>query len=648
MKRFLTAIVALWSLATMAGLPPTTLGGQAGAAATTFNFKVPNSQATPISGGGLIETGNMNVLPDPGAEGITTAWTAYANTSASATPTPAARGGAVSHLSVNYSATSPLYGSKSLAIINAGGTSAQGEGAYIPFTINNGGKGKVFSISFDYGIPSGPGTYTDDQVAFWIWDVTNSTLIQPSSYLLKNHNLTSDRAFLEFQASSSSTSYQLIAHVAGTATAAWTLKLDNFDVSSGKKTYGSPVTDWVSYTPALTAFGATSGKNIQYRRVGSTLEVKGFFTSGTPTTATTHIELPSGLTISSSINSPQLVGHANRSNTANTANGFTVLANASSTTISFGVQSVSGNNPLAAAAANGIIANADTVSFEFAVPIQGWASTVQMSDQSDSRLVDFVGYIASNTTLTASVTDLPLTTVKDTHNGWSSTQYTVKVPGDYFVSGFSFSTGTAGTFKVYVNGVQTTYLHAISSSGGSGSTILENLKAGDTISLRSDTGLTIVGATLNRYSISKIQAPTQIAASETVAAAYYLSANQTISASGVVNMDTKIYDTHGAVTTGSGWKFTAPVSGLYTITGFAYNTTAGSNFYIYVNGAGTGKTQMIFFQNTGVPQGGSVEIMLLAGEYIQLIGGAAGTLQGGAPSGGYAARLFIKRAGSYN
>lgn len=61
----------------MAGLPPTTLSGQYGTAKTTFNFKTPNVQSTVTSAGGLIETGNKNLLANPSFESSTVAsnWT---------------------------------------------------------------------------------------------------------------------------------------------------------------------------------------------------------------------------------------------------------------------------------------------------------------------------------------------------------------------------------------------------------------------------------------------------------------------------------------------------------------------------------------------------------------------------------------------
>ncbi len=56
-----------------------------------------------------------------------------------------------------------------------------------------------------------------------------------------------------------------------------------------------------------------------------------------------------------------------------------------------------------------------------------------------------------------------------------------------------------------------------------------------------------------------------------------------VSTSAPFRWDTKIADTHNSVTTGSGWKFTAPVSGYYKIFGTASITSDG-NFYLYKNG----------------------------------------------------------------
>lgn len=75
MNKFIVACLLL-TINAFGGLPPTALKGQSGSNVTTFNFQVPHSQATQISGPtSLIETGNQNILQNPGFEG-TGDWTA--------------------------------------------------------------------------------------------------------------------------------------------------------------------------------------------------------------------------------------------------------------------------------------------------------------------------------------------------------------------------------------------------------------------------------------------------------------------------------------------------------------------------------------------------------------------------------------------
>ena len=61
----------------LAGLPPTTAAGLNQSNVTTFNFKVPNNQATPVTGGTLLENGNKNILVNSSFEHnlFDTGWT---------------------------------------------------------------------------------------------------------------------------------------------------------------------------------------------------------------------------------------------------------------------------------------------------------------------------------------------------------------------------------------------------------------------------------------------------------------------------------------------------------------------------------------------------------------------------------------------
>lgn len=84
MRHFLVALLTLTQVSHLAfaGLPPTTTKGQSDASAqTTFNVQVPFNQKTSLGGvTSLLETGNGNMLTDPGFEGGGTSWTASGGT----------------------------------------------------------------------------------------------------------------------------------------------------------------------------------------------------------------------------------------------------------------------------------------------------------------------------------------------------------------------------------------------------------------------------------------------------------------------------------------------------------------------------------------------------------------------------------------
>lgn len=118
-----------------------------------------------------------------------------------------------------------------------------------------------------------------------------------------------------------------------------------------------------------------------------------------------------------------------------------------------------------------------------------------------------------------------------------------------------------------------------------------------------------------------------------VAASYYVSSNFTASTTIPVNFDTKIYDTHGAITTSAtAWKFTAPVSGIYNVGGmFTISTAVGCRYTIYKNGIAL--QAIMDPANATYASAPNTNISLVAGDYIDIrlssslvvIGGSLGT-----------------------
>lgn len=105
------------------------------------------------------------------------------------------------------------------------------------------------------------------------------------------------------------------------------------------------------------------------------------------------------------------------------------------------------------------------------------------------------------------------------------------------------------------------------------------------------------------------------ASTRVVAARYRPSAANSTAANNPFNFDTVDYDTHGAVTTGSGWKFTAPVQGKYKVSSRVFLGSANYNFNLYKNGTAlTGVGYHVTNQNGTA----LTTVELNAGDYIDI------------------------------
>lgn len=438
----------------------------------------------------------------------------------------------------------------------------QGEGFSYDFIIDPADRGKVLQCSFEYLISSG--AYADNDMSFWIYDVTNAVLIQPAPYLLKNSTIIEKFAF-EFQSASNSSSYRLIAHVDTATATAYTIRFGNWLLGPQAKLYGSAITDWVSYTPTGTWVTNTTYTG-KYRRVGDSLEVIARVTlTGAPTGSFT-LNLPSGFVIDltktpgGASNQSEGLGIAD----FNVAGVRYVGAVGINDTSSIMINS-HGAGGVVNATIPGTFASGSVIEMTFMVPIQGWSSSQVFSQDASSRTVIFSGYVASNQALTANVTNLPLTSSKDSHAAWTGSTYVVPVPGDYQIAATLLANATGGTIQAYVNASAAKQMMTINTTEYVSSAItLENLKAGDIVSFRSNATQTVSGVATAFISISRISGPAQIAASESVSA-LYTGAPPTGTLNGSLNnvtFGTKVKDSHNAM---SGATYTVPVSGTYSI-----------------------------------------------------------------------------------
>jgi len=584
------------------------------------------------------------------------------------------------------STSSPIDGDGSF-LFTKGAANYQGEGCSLDFTIPANLSGIVLRGSFEYAISSG--TYTDDAVQVWLYNVTDGTLSQPAPTKIKNHSLNKQTFDFDFQPTYGTTAktWRVILHIAATDTNAYTIKIDNWKLGAYPKNYGSPITDLVAYTPTGSWTANSPVYTGYWKRVGDIMELElKVVCGGAPTAANLTINLPSGYSIDSAkYVLGQRVGETYVEDAGGKGyEGFAYIN--SSTSIGLSIQD-------AATAYSFSTSVSSTVPFTFGasdfatvkakIPIVGWSSSAVMSSDADTRVNSLTVYRTdSSLTVTAGTPlELIFNTIEtngDTHGQYSTTtgRFTASTPGWYRYSANAYTAmgATAATnvgLYAMKNGTGSFYGYDYTDALTNSKTYTLKstdkiyLNAGDYISIwAASTGQNVTvshtgtSSHVSSFTVERISGPSQIMASETVAARYTLTSSTGNSSFAdvtdeIIDFDSKDFDSHGAVTTGASWKFTAPISGTYRISSLTtWNSTTnlvGTLVKVYKNGS---EDRRLGFGKTEDTVNGTTLIRLLAGEYINLIlnqddsGGAARAIFTGANSGRFS-WIEIERVGNY-
>lgn len=711
--------------------------GQLASLASGVNGQTLIADSTQSGGYRFKDNTVKNYILNSDAEVDVQGWSAYADAAGSS---PVDGTGGSPTTTWTRGTSSPLRGAGSF-LLTKDAANRQGEGAGCAFTIDSASQARVMQIGFDYSISSG--TYADADVTVWVYDVTNSTLIQPAPY--KILNVVGNTRFLAtFQTASNSTSYRLILHVSSTSASAYTIKADNFYVGEQITSYGAPVTDWVSYTPTTAGLGTISASTIESRRVGDKLEIRGSFTTGTTAASTAQINLGyngvSSNVVASSTklkSTVEVVGKCVR-NIANTDQYF-LTCQASQGYLTFGIKNAT-YSPTTLQNGSTLFGSTEAnVYIEASIPIEGWSSGVTMSDAtrvaptvqtftsgsgtyttpagvkyirvrmvgggggggSGGTASGAAGGAGGNTTFGSSL----LTANGGSGGSGGGTSVggngtaggaggaaTVSSPafgnsatggsgsyGSGGISGNNVSGGsgaaspfggagglgsawTAGSaaaantgsggggggsgnggmggggggagayIDAYILNPSASYSYQVGGSGTSGGNSGGSGGAGGA----GGSGIIIV----EEY----YQAMGSIAASETVAASFWCSANKSSSTTAPIDFDSKEFDTHGAVTTGASWKFTAPFSATYSVGMLAISTTST---WVQIYKGGVAYKNLGFIVGSTNPGTGTLMIKLLAGEYIDLRCVTSATVTGGTLATTSTASISIVRVGNY-
>lgn len=549
------------------------------------------------SGATLDNDGPRNYVANGKAEVSTVGWATYAD-AAGALPVDGTGGSPASTLT--RSTTTPLRGAASF-LWTKSAANRQGEGFSYDFTIDAADKAKVLQVSFDYFIASG--TYASSDLTVYIYDVTNALVIQPSGYTIQNA-LVQMKQSATFQTASNSTSYRLIVHTASTSASAYSLQFDNFSVGPQIVTQGAAITDFIDAVPA-TIIGSGSGSltigtgggaiySVKTRRVGANLELRYEVRIGTSgasdiTTGTYIFPYPSGIT--TALNSYSVIGFGDITAVASATPTNRVVAKVYAS----GFILDSADSGLLAASGN-LFNNANTLSVLISIPVTGQSSNLQLSSDTDTRVVAARYSLSSTTAFNSAIVKYD-TKTSDTHSAYNTSTgvYTIPVPGTYFVSTKAFSASTViADLQIRKNssGIsRSSDLTAGNDFYVNINTIVE-CKAGDTIDVFSGGTSTYYGSPIdNEMNIFRLSGPSTIAASETVACKYGSHVAQSLTGSytpNVVKYLNKVIDTHSAYSPASGL-YSVPVSGLYETTGVFIldgSVSASTDYYgeVYVNG----------------------------------------------------------------
>ena len=199
--------------------------------------------------------GEINYISGGDAESDTTGWATYANTVAGSTPDAGGTGGSPTGLTLTTQATTVLRGSKSFKLVKAA-ANHQGEGISYDFTIDSADGNKLLKFADVYNTD---GTYTDEDIAFFIYDVTNGVLITPSDngFIGVDKDGSSSGARTIGWASTDSLSYRAIFHITESTSNAYDMYFDDVIVGPGSVATGAVITG-SSYPPSYWSAGSAA------------------------------------------------------------------------------------------------------------------------------------------------------------------------------------------------------------------------------------------------------------------------------------------------------------------------------------------------------------------------------------------------------
>lgn len=555
--------------------------------------------------------------------GATTGWNLGTVTLTNGIPTgiPSFSSGASGNLSIStMTAGSQIAGTYSLSYLSSAATTAGNFLHSSAFFIDQEDQAKVMTFKFYYQnqnstVGNWSGT-SSNSFGVAIWDQTNSAWIVPAGGFGMTQNTGCGYCTGTFQTTSNSTSYRLVIYNANATASGITVYFDDFVLGPQTAPIGVPASDGVSFAPVINGFVTVTNQNASWWRIGDSLRMRGFAIGSSALGANFGLCFPQPwMTVDSTkvgISTYQLCGELTNTNAGT---GLKPICIGGATGINYTAQGTS----LLAQLANVQFAVNSNFTFDVQVPITGWSSNVQMSPDTDTRVVSLS---ASNNagSATANTAIAGWTINKDTHGAFvTGGTYTVPVSGDYVATFMAATTSGTPLAQIYKNGAL--FAKGIGSGVRTIVTVeLPGLVAGDLITPRLDTTLTLTStATDTLFSINRLSGPSVVAATESVSMGYNTSVTSTTTGTPTqLAFTVKEWDTHNAFSSNN--LYTVPVSGKYLVMASAQWAGATSNQTLFLFKNGSSLRQLQQGTSGAIQMSGCTEVSCVAGDTLAVYG----------------------------
>jgi hypothetical protein len=561
----------------------------------------PNSLATNLQNRILQATGE--VLENNGPKnyigynnfenGLTTGWglgTVGTLTNGIPTGTPTFGSGASGNLSI--STVSSGIDGQSLSYASSAATT-QGNMLHTDaLSVDAADRAQVLTFKFYYSVPTNPsnGNFSgtsSNSFGVAAYDVTNSSWLPITGQFSMTQNSGVGIATGTMQTNITTASVRFCIYNVNATSGAITLYFDRFFLGPQTASYGPVATDWVTYTPTISGFGSVSSVEFVSRREGDSLRIRGKFTSGTVADSTASVTLGfNGINANvTSADTTKIQSIADggkwvrQTSGGSVDKGGSILISPSTGTVTFGPVETFGANSTSTALTskngNTIAVATDVIALDALIPIAGWSSNVQMSNDTDTRVVAAGAYLPSPVALSANVPINMSVVTFDSHASittGAAWKFTAPVTGYYQVNFIGWTSSTVVNFYLSLNGSAYSTMFATGSGAESGSLLIP-MTAGQYIDMRADGAATINSSSIT---INRLSGPSVIAATETVACRYTSSSTAIGTTLAALVNPTRSYDTHLFYNSSTGVA-TIPVSGKYRITAMTATAIASSS-----------------------------------------------------------------------